>query len=370
MGRTAADVRDVMIEGESGLKAVSRPDFFPHYEPSKRKVTWPNGTVAHCYSAEEPDLLRGPQHHKAWCDELAAWKYLEAWDHLRFGLRLKGTEGGPQTVITTTPRPLPLLQKILKKRGTIPTRGSTFENRANLDEDYLDELVETYMGTRMGRQELEAEILEDVDGALWTSNLLERQRWRSGGPGTRDFPKMARIVVGVDPGISQGQDADGHGIVAAGKDAIERGFVLEDASLQGSPAEWTDAVLDCVDRWNADAVVVERNRGGDMVKHALVQACQGGRGPDGKMRPQRRVPRIIEVHAADGKDVRAEPFVAMYERNRIFHVREFAELERQQCSWVPGGKSPNGLDALVHALAELFPARSGITPHREKPEGW
>lgn len=370
VARTAADARDVMVEGPSGILAVAHPEFLPHYEPSKRKVTWPNGTTAHTYSADEPDLLRGPQHHKAWVDEMAAWRHLEAWAQLQYGMRLGQN---PQTVMTTTPRPIPLLKQILARAGTVTTRGSTFDNRANLAQPFLEEMLATVAGTRIGRQELEGEILDDVEGALWTEGLLQRQRWTAGGPGTRNFPRLARVVVGVDPGISQGKDADGHGIVVTGRDADGRGFVLDDAGdLQGPPSLWAETALDKAERWNADAIVVERNRGGDMVKHTLILHCQGGVGEDGKVRPRRRTPRIIEVYAADGKDIRAEPFVGMYEHSRIWHVREFPILEQQMCTWVPGSgiKSPNSLDALIHTLHELFPPRDGIQMHREKPEGF
>lgn len=353
VGRTAADVRDVMIEGPSGILACSHPGFMPHYEPSKRRLTWPNGTLAIAYSADQPDRLRGPQHSKAWVDELAAWRYLEAWQQLMYGMRL----GTPQTVITTTPRPLPLLREILNREGTVVTRGSTYENRANLAPSFFAEILAQYEGTRMGRQEILAEILEDVEGALWSASIIEKQRWPSGSP----IPQFARVVVGVDPAITQGADRDETGIVVVGLTHDKRAFVLDDCSMDGSPAEWADAVLSAHDHHQADCVVVETNRGGDMVVHTIRNATHG-----------RRMPRIKTVRAARGKETRAEPFVALYERGRIYHVGHFAKLEDQMCTWVPGEtrKSPDRMDALVWALAELFPSQGHFKASATRPEGW
>lgn len=381
VGRTAADVRDVMIRGESGILEISHPQFRPRYEPSKRLLTWPNGSTAQAYSAEEPDHLRGPQHHKAWADELAAWRFVqETWDQLSMTMRLRThpdhswvTE--PQVIITTTPRPLPILREILARDGTIPTRGSTFENRANLPTAYLSSLVQNYLGTRIGRQELLAEIFEDVEGALWTAQMIEAQRWRAGGVGTREFPAMSRIVVGVDPAMVQGPDRDETGILVCGRTHDGRGFVLGDWSTDGSPDSWGAAVLEAYDHFGADAIVVETNRGGDMVMQVIRNACQAGVDRDGKRIPPRQCPRLIPVRASrgQGKDTRAEPIVAMYERGRIYHAGTFPQLEEQMCTWVPGvtRKSPDRMDAMVYAFLELFPANpGGVRAHRNKPAGW
>ena len=354
VGRTAADVRDVMIEGPSGIIACSHPRFMPVYEPSKRRLTWPNGTLAIAYSADQPDRLRGPQHSRAWVDELAAWRYLEAWQQLQYGMRIGRN---PQTVITTTPRPLPLLREILGRSGTVFTRGSTYENRANLAPSFFAEILSQYEGTRMGRQEILAEILEDVEGALWTPSIVEKQRWPAGTP----IPSFVRVVVGVDPAITQGQDRDETGIVVVGLTADKRAFVIDDASLDGSPADWAEAAMSAHDHHQADCLVVETNRGGSMVSHTLRSVCHG-----------RRMPRIKTVTATRGKVTRAEPFVALYERGRIYHIGQLARLEDQMCSWVPGEtrKSPDRMDALVWALTDLFPAHGQFRAVPTKPEGW
>lgn len=380
VGRTAADVRDVMIKGESGILGTSHPEFRPHYEPSKCLLTWPNGSTARAYSAEDPDVLRGPQHHKAWADEMAAWRFVEeTWTQLQMGLRLRthadnGWTTEPQTIITTTPRPLPLLRELLGRAETHSTRGSTFENRANLPKSYIDELVNNYLGTRIGRQELLAEIFEDVEGALWTPEMIDKQRWRVGPQGTRDFPRMGRVVVGVDPAITQGTDRDETGIVVCGRTHDKRGFVLGDWSVDGTPEQWGTQVLDAYDHFSADAIVVETNRGGDLVMSVIRQACQGGwLNRDGNRVRSRPVPRLIPVHASRGKGTRAEPIVAMYERGRIYHAGTFPLLEDQMCTWVPGvtRKSPDRLDAMVWAFHELFPATpTGVVGHRHKPAGW
>ena len=205
---TAADARDVMVEGESGILAISPPWDRPRYEPSKRRLTWPNGAVATLYSADEPERLRGPQHDAAWCDELASWRYPEAWDMLMFGLRL-GTD--PRVVVTTTPRPTKLIRELLADPTVVVTRGTTYENRANLAPDFLEQIVRKYEGTRLGRQELEAEILDDVPGALWSRGVIEAARADSA-------PHFVRVVVAIDPAATSGEGADETGIIVAGKD--------------------------------------------------------------------------------------------------------------------------------------------------------
>ncbi len=329
VGATAADARDVMIEGPSGVLAVAPPWFRPKYEPSKRRVTWPNGAVASVFSADEPDRLRGPEHDGAWCDEVAAWRYREAWDNLQFGMR-RGRD--PRQVVTTTPRPTALVRELIADRTTAETRGTTYDNRVNLAEGFFDGIIRKYEGTRLGRQELLAELLDDNPYALWKrEGMIERYRVRSA-------PTLRRVAVAVDPsGSSTGAEC---GIVAVGLGTDERGYVLEDASLQGSPAEWARVAVALYQRLGADRLVAESNFGGEMVE-ALV------RGVD-------RSVSYRAVTASRGKVVRAEPVAALYEQGRVSHVGTFPRLEDELCEWVAGEASPNRLDALVWGVTELM----------------
>ena len=330
VGPTAADVRDTMIEGESGLLAVFPPEERPKYEPSKRRVTFHNGAVATAYSADEPDRLRGPNHDLAWCDELAAWRYPDAWDMLVFGLRI-GIH--PRALVTTTPRPTAIIRNLVGRGDVEVVRGSTFENRQNLAPSFFDEVVARYEGTRLGRQELHAEILDDVDGALWNRDMIEKGR-------TSTLPDLVRIVVAIDPAITSRSDSAETGIVACGVDEGGHGYVLEDRSMRGTPNEWASDAIATYHRLKADRIVAEANQGGDMVRHTLQMV-------------ERHVP-IRMVHASRGKRVRAEPVAALYEQGRIHHLGSFPELEDQLCSWVPDrSASPDRLDALVWALTEL-----------------
>jgi phage terminase large subunit-like protein len=230
---TAGDARDVMVEGESGILAVSPPWERPRYEPSKRRLTWPNGAIATLFSADEPERLRGPQHDAAWCDELATWRHPEAWDMLMFGLRL-GTD--PRVVVTTTPRTTSLIRGLIADPTVIVTRGTTYENRANLASAFFGQIIRKYQGTRLGRQELEAELLEDVPGALWNRGMLEGSRVRAA-------PPLIRVVVAIDPAASSTERADETGIIVAGKDAGGRGWVLADASGRYQPTEWAKTAV-------------------------------------------------------------------------------------------------------------------------------
>lgn len=336
---TAADARDVMVEGESGILAVSPPWNRPVYEPSKRRVVWPNGAMATLYSAEEPERLRGPQHDAAWADELAAWKYPEAWDQLQFGLRL-GPD--PRVVVTTTPKPLRVLKAILAHPATALTRGSTYENAANLPPAFLEKIIARYEGTRLGRQELFAEILEDVPGALWKREQLENLR-------AVRVPELVRVVVGVDPAAGASELGSETGIVVAGLGVDGRGYVLEDASLAASPDAWARAAVAAYHKYGADRLVAEVNQGGDMVRHTVYTV-------------DRKV-AFKPVRASRGKQIRAEPVSALYEQGRVHHVGQLGALEDQMCTWVPGEKSPDRLDALVWALTELMiggPPEPGI----------
>lgn len=335
VGRTAADVRDVMVEGPTGILNVSPPWDRPKYEPSKRRITWRNGAVATTFTADEPDLLRGPQFDGAWCDELAAWRFDEAWDNLQFGLRL-GDD--PRCVVTTTPKPVPLIRALVGDPTTAVTRGSSYENRANLAPSFFNKIVAKYEGTRLGRQELLAELLEDVQGALWNRALIEETR-------VRRPPPLVRIVVAVDPPASSNAETSAEaGIVAVGVDSLDpataHAYVLEDASLIATPHGWAAQSVASYHKFRADRLVGEQNNGGEMVE-ATVRTVDANVSYKG-------------VWASRGKQTRAEPVSALYEQQRVHHVGAFAELEDQMCTWVPGEKSPDRMDALVWALTELL----------------
>jgi len=328
---TAADGRDVMAEGESGILAISPPWARPKYEPSKRRITWPNGAIATMYSGEEPDRLRGPQHEFAWVDELAAMKYpKETWDMLSLGLRL----GPAQAIVTTTPRPIPVIREIMGRPDTVTVRGTTYENIANLAEGFAREILARYEGTRLGRQELYAELLEDVPGALLTRTTLDETR-------VLDAPELMRIVIGVDPAASAGETSSHTGIVACGVARDGQGYVLSDRSRRASPAEWAKAAVGLYRELRADRIVAEANQGGDMVRHTIHTVDP-------------KVP-VTLIRASRGKYTRAEPVAALYEQGRIHHVGSLPELEDELSTYVPGhADSPDRLDAMVHALSHLM----------------
>jgi phage terminase large subunit-like protein len=337
------DVRKVMIEGPAGILACSPPWFRPEYYPSKCEIHWPNGVIGDTYAAEEPDRLRGHNSSFAWCDEIAAWGDPEVWDMLMFGLRI-GED--PQAMFTTTPRPFKWLKRIYNSARTVIVRGSTYENRAHLAPSFIRDMEAKYAGTKLGRQELFAEDIEDVAGALWTSDRI-----RVGRP-LRDFE---RIVVAVDPTSRDPDDRDDDdgdeaGIVVAGLVTQEHpalglvpyAYVLDDRTIVGSPREWAQAAIDAYEDYAADLVVAEVNNGGDMVR-ATIHAID----PD--------VP-FKKLWASRGKAIRAEPVAALYEQARVFHCREFPELEAELTTWVPRlrMRSPNRLDALVWVVTELI----------------
>lgn len=342
VGRSAQDGQSVMIEGDSGLLAVAGAAFRPRWTASRRQLLWPNGAMATLFSAAEPDQLRGPQFHFAWCDELAAWPNArEAWDMLKMGLRLGAN---PKAVVTTTPRPDPLLARLMKAAGTVVSRGSTFDNRANLPEPFLNEVRTSYGGTAVGRQELMGEILQAREGALWTRDGLERCREAAA-------PELVRVVVGVDPPAGPG----GCGIVVAGLDARGIAHVLADASLSAvAPEVWAAAVASAFERFGADRVVAEVNNGGAMVDSTLRAACAG-------------LP-VRQVRASRGKAARAEPVSALYGAGRVRHLGAFPALEDEMCGLIQGGgyagpgSSPDRADALVWALTELLLQRAGSSP--------
>lgn len=340
IAETAADARDVMVEGESGILAVHPPDFRPLYEPSKRRLTWPNGAVASLFNATEPDQLRGPQGDAAWCDELAKWQYArETWDMLQFGLRLGDN---PRQIVTTTPRPVPVVKELLAAPTTVVTRGATMENRGNLAPSFLRQITARYQGTRLGRQELEAEVLDDNPNALWTRAGLEQATIAKA-----KLPQLQRIVVAIDPSGSDGRsddEADDIGIIACGHGIDGHMYVLHDATCNKSPAGWGLAAVNLYRDLKADVIVAERNYGGAMVEHVI-----------------RSVDPLVpykEVVASRGKWLRAEPVAALYEQKRVHHVGAFPPLEDEMCAFGPDGladgKSPNRLDALVWAATELM----------------
>lgn len=336
IGETAADVRDVMVEGDSGILACSPPWFRPVYEPSKRRLTWPNGAIATTYSADKPDQLRGPQHDGAWADEIAKWRYVDAWDQLIFGLRLGKN---PQVVATTTPRPTPLIKTLSKESDTHVTRGSTFENSANLSEKFLQKLRDKYENTRLGRQEIYAEILDDNPGALWSRALLEKNR-------VQKAPELRRIVVAVDPAVTSNEDSDETGIVVCGLGFDGHGYVLEDASGIYTPNEWATKVVEVYETWKADRVVAEVNNGGDLVENTI-RTIPNDRG--------RRV-SYKGVRASRGKATRAEPVAALDEQGKIHHVGFLSGLEDQMTDWNPSvdKDSPDRVDARVWGFSELM----------------
>lgn len=345
VGRTAADVRDVMIQGESGLLAIYPKHERPRYIESKRRVEWSNGAIATCYSADKPDQLRGPQHDKAWADELASWQYPDAWDQLMFGLRLGDN---PQVIVTTTPRPTPIIKKLIADKTTAIVRGSTFDNKANLASAFITTITDKYQGTRLGRQELYAEVLDDNPNALWKREDIEKYR-------AKQAPTMQRMVVAIDPAATSKDDSDETGIIVAGKDILGEFYVFKDASLRDTPNNWAKAALSAYKDFRADRIIGEVNNGGEMVEAVI-----------------RNVDPYVSytgVHASRGKVTRAEPIAALYEQGKVHHVGMFSELEDQMCEWVPGEKSPDRMDALVWALTELS---TGVHAkgYEVKPGNW
>ena len=345
VARTAADVRDVIVEGESGIMNVSPPSERPLYEPSKRRLTWPNGNTATCFTADEPDSLRGPQFTHAWGDEVAAWRQtpdaagMTAFDNLRVGTRLGAN---PKIMITTTPKRVPLLYKLLdeaKNTGrVVVSRGSTMDNSGNLSNAYLDAITGVYAGTRLAQQELYGEMLDSVEGALWVDELIEQHRQSA-------FPANTPLrIIGVDPSVAENpRDECGIVVVSSSgeRDLYKReAWVLEDASVLGSPDVWANRVVAMARKWGCP-VVAEVNQGGAMVRNAI-----------NTIDPSIKV---LEVHSKYGKALRAEPITLAYEQGRVHHIGYLADLESQMVSWVPGeGKSPDRVDALVHALTALL----------------
>ena len=354
VGETAADNRDILVEGDSGILESAPPWNKPDYQPSKRRLTWQSGAVATLYSGDAPGQLRGPQHDTAWLDELAKWQYPEeALANLEMGLRL-GMD--PRAVITTTPRNIPVVRKLVADSDVVVTNASTYANLSNLAPRFIARVVKRYEGTRLGRQELRGEVLEDVPGALWNRPLIETHRLL----GPEQLPDLVRIGVAIDPQAADpDQDELGHdegegpetGIVAAGLGEDGRGYVLADGSGDYAPHEWATKGLALLKHHNGDVLIAERNNGGAMVESTI-------RAVDDKANVQ-------TVWASRGKITRAEPISALYEQGRVSHVGTFGLLEDELCTYTgaPGERSPNRLDALVWILTELMVDDENPTPH-------
>ncbi len=353
---TAGDARDVQVEGESGLLAVchesdvdihGNPLGRPDYQPSKRRLTWQNGAMATLYSAEEPSRLRGPQHEKLWCDEMAAWQYMrEAWDMAMFGLRL-GKK--PQAVISTTPKPRALLRKIIADPTTAVTRGSTYSNFDNLSPHFIEMVKKEYEGTTLGRQELHAEMLDEAEGALWTRATIDNNR-------CAEAPDLPMVCVSIDPAVTATEESSETGIITVGTTTDRAlGFVLDDSSGRHTPLTWAKIAIDNYHKFSADYILAEVNNGGDLV-------IQNIRNLDPNI-PCRT------VVARKGKYLRAEPVAAIYEQNRVKHVGNFDDLEDQMVSWEPLGDlpSPDRIDALVHGLTSLMIRTAGRSPSTIPP---
>lgn len=345
VGASLHDARSIMVEGESGLLAIAPLKERPQWLPSLRALRWPSGATAHLYGAADPEMLRGPQHSHGWADEIGKWPHgIAAWDNLAMGMRLGRR---PRIVATTTPRATPLVMRLAADPAVVVTRGRTVDNAANLPVSFLADMERGFAGTRLGRQELDGELLLDVEGALWTRALIEQCR-HLGRPPARDG--LARLVVAVDPPARASGDACG--IVVAGLDRQGIAYVLEDATIdRARPERWARRVADVAGRWHADRVVAEANNGGDMVSAVLRAASIA-------------LP-VRLVHAARGKTARAEPIAALYETGRVRHAARLDALEDQLCGLTVGGcyegpgRSPDRADALVWALTEICLSCSG-----------
>ncbi len=344
VAQTPSDVRDTMIEGESGILAKSPPWDMPVYEPSKRRVTWPNGARCTTFSGANPDQLRGPQHDSAWCDELASWKYpREAYSNMMFGLRL-GND--PKVVITTTPKPISLLRELAARETTVITRGSSYANLNNLNPVFFSEIIAQYEGTRTGQQEIYGELLEEAEGAKW--NRRELELWRIS---KEDAPtEFDRVVIAIDIAVTSTEESDETGILAGGR--VGSGYdahlyCIEDGSGRYTPNGWALHALGMYDRHHAQRIVAEANNGGDMIEETLRTVC--------KEQKRMMVP-FAKLHASVGKMARAEPIAALTEQGRAHMIGTFNELEDQLCTWEPlsGIKSPDRLDAYVWLGTELM----------------
>jgi phage terminase large subunit-like protein len=335
IGATADDARDIMVEGESGILSVCSPSERPLYKKSERKLLWPNGAVSLIFTADEPDRLRGKQHQKLWMDELASWRYEDAYDQAMLGLRLGSR---PQGIATTTPRPIKLIRDLIADPMNVVTRGTTYDNRDNLALNFFTKIIRKYEGSRLGQQELEGLVLEDIIGAIFFPAVIDQFRVQS-------TPTLREICISVDPAVSNTEDSNETGIVAVGNAGLPDDghiYVLEDNSGVYSPVEWATKVIKLYNKLEADCVVGEINNGGDLVE-ANLRAC-GFKG------------KYAKVSASRGKRVRAEPVATLYEVGRVHHFGVLAMLESQMTTWTPLAPdlaSPDRMDALVWGVTYL-----------------
>ncbi len=337
VARTPAEIRETMIHGPSGLLSICPPWAMPEYESTNRKLTWPNGATAFIYSSYEPDQLRGQQFEAAWCDELASWKYpRDTWDTLAFTLRF-GAD--PRVVITTTPKPLTLLRELVARPDIVVTRGTTYDNEDNLAPSFYSHIRATYEGTKIGRQEIHADLIDQSEDALWDRQWIDDGRVESAPESLRE------VVVAIDPAVTSNPRSSETGIVVAGADSEKRCYVLADGSGRMSPSKWAERAIALYDKHSADRIIGETNNGGDLVKEVLRTASGG------------QTFRFRDVNASRGKYARAEPISALYEQGRVHHVGTFPDLEDQMCTWTPKGPadvSPDRMDALVWAITHLI----------------
>lgn len=336
IGATSTDARDIMVEGESGILRCCPTDERPEYIANKNLLRWPNGAKSLIWTADRPDRMRGKQSAKIWMDELASWRYPESYDQAMLGLRL-GKK--PQVFISTTPRPIKLIKELVKSPTTLLTTGSTYDNRANLAPQFIEQIIKKYDGTRIGRQELYAEILEDNPNALWNRERIDELR-------VTLYPEnLFRIVVAIDPAVTNSENSCETGIIVAGINYEGIGFVLEDLTMHGSADAWAEKAVRAYHKYKADRIIGEANNGGDLIE-ALI-------------RSKDRSVSYRKVHASRGKTKRAEPVSALYEQGKVHHVGSFPELEDQMCAWNPQlldseQDSPDRMDALVWAFSDLM----------------
>ena len=336
IGATADDARDIMVQGESGILAICPKWERPEYKPSQRKLIWPNGAESLIFTADEPERLRGKQHQRLWADELAAWRYPDAWDQAKFGLRL-GSH--PQAIITTTPRPTKLVREIMADLATVVTNGSTYDNRSNLAPSFFSAVLKKYEGTRLGRQEIAGEVLDDNPGALFKRTDIDKARLLVA-------PQLERIVVAIDPAATSAEGSDDTGMIAAGIATIDgttHGYILHDLTCHETPMGWAKIAVQAYQQLKADRVIGEANNGGDMIE-AVIRAVDTN-------------VSYRKVTATRGKAIRAEPVAALYEQGRIHHIGLFGPLEDELCEWDPAdtsAASPNRLDAMVWAVTDLM----------------
>lgn len=347
IGRSAADIRDVIVEGESGILACAHEKDMPQYKASLRRLVWPNGSVATTFSAEEPGSLRGPQHDFAWCDEFAAWSNPEdVWSNLGFGLRL-GKK--PRAIITTTPRPIPLLKKLIASPSSVVSRGSTLENRANLAPDFTDKVLAEYGNSRIGKQEIFGEVLEDTDGALWNDADIDLAH---GVFAMRDCA-ISHVIVAVDPCVTNAYESDECGIVVVGRGDDGRAYILADRTMSGKPAEWANEAIKAFKEFGASYILAESNQGGELVKSVLKQV-------------DTYVP-VQLIFSSEGKAHRAEPVSAAFQTGKVGMNPNLTALSKQMRSWIPytNMKSPDRLDAMVHGVTELIINRDIELPYTQ-----